>query len=28
LGVGGYAWYDTTRVAASAISLFESGHEV
>ena len=26
-GVGGYAYYDTTQVAASAIQLFESGHE-
>lgn len=25
LGVGGYAYYDTTQVAASAIRLFESG---
>jgi uncharacterized protein (DUF697 family) len=27
VGVGGYAYYDTTQVAASAIALFESGHE-
>jgi uncharacterized protein (DUF697 family) len=27
LGVGGYAYYDTSKVAASAIALFESGQE-
>ena len=27
VGVGGYAYYDTTKVAASAIALFESGHQ-
>jgi uncharacterized protein (DUF697 family) len=27
VGVGGYAYYDTTKVAASAIALFETGHE-
>jgi hypothetical protein len=27
VGVGGYAYYDTTKVAASAIALFESGYE-
>jgi hypothetical protein len=27
LGVGGYAYYDTTQVAASAIQLFESSRE-
>ena len=26
VGVGGYAYYDTTQVAASAIALFEAGH--
>jgi uncharacterized protein (DUF697 family) len=26
VGVGGYAYYDTSKVAASAIALFESGH--
>ena len=28
LGVGGYAYYDTMQVAASAMALFESGHEI
>jgi hypothetical protein len=28
VGVGGYAYYDTTKVAASAIALFETGQEV
>ncbi len=28
VGVGGYAWYDTTQVAASAIALFDKGNEV
>jgi hypothetical protein len=27
VGVGGYAYYDTTKVAASAIALFETGQE-
>jgi uncharacterized protein (DUF697 family) len=27
VGVGGYAYYDTTKVAASAIALFESGQQ-
>ncbi len=27
VGVGGYAYYDTTQVAASAIALFESGQQ-
>ena len=27
VGVGGYAYYDTTKVAASAIALFEAGHK-
>jgi hypothetical protein len=27
LGVGGYAYYDTTQVAASAIALFQSGQQ-